>query len=385
MNEKLESKTEMIKLEDALGYYLAEDVYADRDFPPFDRVAMDGIAMRYVEWKAGLRSFEIKGIQAAGTPQMTLEQSKSCIEVMTGAALPKGTDTVIPYEWLRVQGGKAYIGEQDVQLLQNVHKQGKDLRQGEPLLNSRRKIGIGEMAILATVGYDKVKVFSMPKICIVSTGDELVDIDQVPLPHQIRKSNGRMLQTLLRSRNIESDVIHSLDDRLQLAQKFENILKAYDIMIVSGGVSMGKFDFIPEVLAHLGVQKVFHKIKQKPGKPLWFGRKENCLVFGFPGNPVSSLLCGVRYVLPWIERHLSDVEPIAKRAVLTEVIRFNPSMTRFLPVQIIEKEGKCLAQSIRDGGSGDMTVLINADGFLELDAEKSEFGVGDVFDYFGWH
>lgn len=369
--------TALVTLESATNRILAEDVYADRDFPPFNRVAMDGICIQHSYFQQGQRQFEVCGVQAAGSAQLLLEEGKA-LEVMTGASLPHQADTVIRYEDLSIQNGTVTINVDSVKKGQNIHKQGSDHQQGDQILSSGKKIRPTEVAILATVGKAQVNVLKLPKIAIVSTGDELVDIDTAPLPHQIRKSNVHALSALLKKYCIEADLIHLPDNRDKINQTLKHLLNKYDAILMSGAVSKGKFDFIPEALDHLGVEKHFHRVAQRPGKPFWFGTTSSCVVFAFPGNPVSTFACAVRFFDPWLKKSLK-LETENLNAILSKPVHFKPSLTYFMQVKTYMNEGKLMAEPCQGNGSGDLANLSNVNGFLELPADNTTFQEGEVF------
>jgi molybdopterin molybdotransferase len=256
----------------SVGRILKEDIKADRDFPPFDRVSMDGIAIEYSSFRNGQRSFKIEGIQAAGSEQITLQNPENCIEVMTGAVLPNNCDTVIRYEDVELKKGIATIIINAINDGQNIHIKGKDGKAGNVLIKQNTIISAAEIGVLATVGKSTVKVAKQPKVMIVSTGDELVGVDETPLAHQIRRSNVFTLVSFLEKLHIPSETAHLTDDKPMLKEKIKTYLSTYDVLLFSGAVSKGKFDFLPEVFEELGVEKLFHKVAQRPGKPFFYGR-----------------------------------------------------------------------------------------------------------------
>jgi len=370
-------KTEQVSLEFADGKVLAEEIKADRDLPPFDRATMDGIAISFKSFEKGQREFQIEGIQAAGQPQQTLDDEKKCFEIMTGAPLPNGTDSVIPYESIVIEDIIAKLSG-SVEKNQNVHHRGSDANQNDTLLSPGFPILPAEVALLASVGKSEVQIFKNPKAAIISTGDELVEIDQMPLPHQIRKSNSYMLASALKELGCKADLFHLIDNEQEIKGKLKEILNNYELIILSGGVSKGKFDFVPQVLESLGVEKLFHQVSQRPGKPMWFGRTERNIVFALPGNPVSTFMCFHRYVKLWITKSL-DHEIEKQSAVLAENFSFPPSLTYFLQVKIKNENGKLMAYPKTGGGSGDFANLKDVDGFLELPLERSNFLKGESF------
>ena len=370
-----------VVLQDTIGNVLAEDIHCDRDFPPFNRVAMDGIAIQYESYKEGVRKFGIESIQPAGVAQGELLNKKNCIEVMTGASLPKNTDTVIRYEDLNISNSIATITVNDISHYQNVHPQGADSRAGDLILQKGDPISPAEIALLASVGKNKVIVYKKPKIIIVATGDELVDVTQIPLPHQIRSSNSFSLQAAFRRDGFSADTVKISDDTNILEKEIPALLSKYDLMILTGGVSKGKYDYIPAVLEKSGIKKLFHVVAQRPGKPLWFGNSEKNTVFALPGNPVSSFMCYHRYVKPWLSESLGLSNP-KHYGILDSDFTFQPPLTYFLQVSIRNEMGILKASPVQGGGSGDFVNLKEVNGFLELPADKSVFKTGEPYPYF---
>ncbi|HNV28374.1 MAG TPA: molybdopterin molybdotransferase MoeA [Cyclobacteriaceae bacterium] len=381
LSHSIETGLQEISIQEACGRILREEVQADRDFPPFDRVAMDGIAINSEIWKNGIRQFPIESIQAAGQQQVRLSKSDSCVEVMTGAMLPVGTDTVIRYEDLEIKAQVATVLITEIIKGDNIHRQSQDAKRNEALLAPGIKISPAEIALMASVGMKKVSVSSFPKTAIISTGDELIPVDLIPLPYQIRRSNSYALQAALLEAGCVADQFHIPDQPEILETEVRKILEHYQLIIFSGGVSKGKFDFVPQTLERNGIQKRFHQVSQKPGKPLWFGTSSRHVVFALPGNPVSTYMCFYRYIKPWLVRSLGgQIE--RKTAVLTKDFSFKPLLTYFLQVNILNEKGQLLASPKAGGGSGDFANLKDVHGFIELPAESSEFKAGQVFDYY---
>jgi molybdopterin molybdotransferase len=362
----------------SVGRILKEKIVADRDFPPFNRVSMDGIAIDYVSFKNGQRVFKIEGIQAAGSKQITLQNPENCIEVMTGAVLPNHANTVIRYEDVTIKNEIATINIDEINDAQNVHQKGKDGKVGAILIEENKIISAAEIGVLATVGESFVKVAKQPKVMIVSTGDELVGVDEIPLAHQIRRSNVFTLVSLLERVCILSETAHITDDKVVLKSKIENYLKEYDVLLFSGAVSKGKFDFLPEVLDELGVEKLFHTVAQRPGKPFWMGTTKACKVFAFPGNPVSTFVNCLAYFYPWYYKSVG-LEIDEQSAVLAEDVSFKPNLTYFLQVKLENKLGHLVAVPISGNGSGDLASLVKTDAFIQLPGDKVDFKKGEVY------
>ncbi|SMF53013.1 molybdopterin molybdotransferase MoeA [Pseudobacteriovorax antillogorgiicola] len=382
-------KSQLTQIEEMGSHVLREDIFADRSYPPFNRVAMDGIAIAFDQFRAGRRSFIVEGCQKAGSPQLKLQNQANCLEAMTGASLPESCDTVIPYEQIEIRQGVAYLGAAiNVVQGQNIHGKGSDYSTGDRLLSKGRWLRSPEWSILASVGKASVKTSSSPRIAVVSTGDELVPVDQVPEAHQIRMSNSWAIKAALNIHDFDRvEIYHIPDDERGLESRLGDLLLKVDCLILTGGVSRGKFDFVPQVLERLQVDKIFHRIKQKPGKPMWFGTNpEGKLVFGLPGNPVSTLVCLHRYVIPALQEGLGlDSSGKQAFAILAEDVVFKKDLTYFLPVRLRwSRDGIIVAHPIQNNGSGDFAALSASDGFLELPQENEYHKKGEVFPLYLW-
>ncbi len=369
-----------VPIQGAVGKVLAEDVVADRDFPPFDRVTMDGIAICRETFFNGVRTFTIDGAQAAGEVRKRLSES-GAIEVMTGAVLPEGADVVVRYEDIEIVGGRATINKEELEAWENVHRQGSDAEKGQVLLMRGTMISAAEVAILASVGKGSVTVFEFPATAVISSGDELVDIQERPLPHQVRRSNSFAILASMSELGWEGKAFHFRDEKEHLKRSVEEVLRSYDVLIFSGGVSRGKFDFIPDVLEEVGISKHFHQVSQRPGKPFWFGASGNKVVFALPGNPVSTFMCFHRYIRPWFLRSVGTTVGNCT-ATLASDFSFAPALTYFLQVRVQNINGALEASPVVGGGSGDFINLRDVDGFLQLPADRSEFRRGEVFPYY---
>lgn len=371
---------ESISIHDAIGRTLAEDIYADRSMPPFDRVTMDGICIDYDSYESGQRIFSVESIAAAGSPTVTLQDKTRCIEIMTGAPLAVGTDTVIRYEDLK-ELDNAFEIVAPILRGKNVHTKGSDHSKGKVLLSQNKMIKAIDINVLSSVGKSMIKVYRNPKVAVISSGDELVDIEDIPTDYQIRKSNVYMLQSRLSELDIESKTFHFKDNSESIYTEMKAILEDYDVLLMSGGVSKGKFDFIPEVLDRLGFEKLFHRVAQRPGKPFWFGQMGDKKVFAFPGNPVSTLACFHKYFVPWLYK-VRGVEYHPIKVVLANEVAFKPDLDYFAQASISQsQDGRYLATVKHGNGSGDMVSPSSMDGFIELPRGKEVFEVGEVFDF----
>jgi molybdopterin molybdotransferase len=379
---------ESLPLTQCVGGTLRENIYAERDQPPFDRVAMDGMAVDSESLRRGVRRFRIQGVQAAGVPQLRLVGADEAIEVMTGAILPLGSDCVIPVEQLDVADGYASLTAEVVASpFHNVDRRGNHSRQGTLLLEAGTLLRAPEIAVAASAGMARVRVSSQPAIMIVSTGDELIEPGDPIADFQVRRSNAYAVAATLRTRGfgrVGDD--HVPDDEYLMRERLSLHLTTHEVVVLSGGVSMGKFDLVPKVLQQLGVQQVFHKIEQRPGRPMWFGiGAQGQAVFGLPGNPVSTLVCLIRYVIPAIAEAMGTKRAPAERLALAAPVTFQPALTYFLPVAIEHDDwGRPWANPRRTKGSGDFLSLTGTDGFVELPPGPNTYPKGFVATVHRW-
>lgn len=372
---------------DAVGAVLREAVAAERDQPPFDRVAMDGIAISSAAWSRGRREFRVLGVQAAGAAPRPLDDADACLEAMTGAVLPAGADAVIPVERLRVADGVARVVEAvDVIPGLNVHGRGSDARSGDRVLSPGVVLRAPEIAILASAGRPHVDVTRCPSIAVISTGDELVEPGAAIEAWQVRRSNVHGVVAALRSRGYASVTDdHVPDDPATIRARLEAHLAHHDVLVLSGGVSAGKFDHVPKVLDELGVQRVFHKVAQRPGRPLWFGvAPGGRAVFGLPGNPVSTLVCLQRYVLPALALLAGATASRPLSLPLSRDWQGANGLTVFLPVDLtVDERGASVAVPHPTHGSGDFGALAGTAGFVEL-APDRDWRRGDAAPFHPW-
>lgn len=370
--------TDYVPLEKAAGRVLRETVTADRPFPPFDRVTMDGIAIYFDSYERGQRVFGLEDVQAAGMPQMQLANLADCMEVMTGAILPDLTDTVIPYEHLEItehESFKRFTITKDAVKGQNIHRMGADAPAGKVLLGPGIRIGAAEIGVLATVGKSEVLVSRLPKIVLIATGNELVEVNTTPAQHQLRMSNIHSLHASLQQMGIPAEKIHLPDDQQRLEQHIRSLLPETDVLVCSGAVSAGKFDHLPAALHACGMQEIFHKVQQRPGKPLLFGAfPGKPVVFALPGNPVSGFMCFYRYIQPWLKACLQEHAAEQLYAVLEEEVVFNPPLEYYLPVRLTAlPNGRYTAKPVPYNGSGDLSSLLLANAFMALPADQHVF------------
>ncbi len=379
---------ESLPLAQCAGAVLRESIHAERDQPPFDRVAMDGIALESGQVARGIRRLRIEGTQAAGDAPLTLASRDGCIEVMTGTPLPGGCDCVVPIEQLAVKDGEAQLQEPlQVQPWQNVHRRGTDTRRGTLLLSAGTRLGPAEIAIAASAGMARVRVSSQPMLAVISTGNELIEPGEPIEAHQVRRSNAYAIAAALRLHGFQRVADdHIADDEAELTRRLKFHLETHDVLVLSGGVSMGKLDLVPGVLEGLGVRCVFHKVAQRPGKPLWFGiAGTGAAVLALPGNPVSTAVCVSRYVLPALAASQGRTAPVPERVPLAEPFTVNSALSFFLPIVLeTDDSGRCWARPKPTNGSGDFTALAGTDGFVELPPGPKTYPRGSVARLFRW-
>jgi molybdopterin molybdotransferase len=376
-----------VALAESAGAVLREPVHAERDQPPFDRVTMDGIAVAHAEL-ADARELQVRGTQGAGAAALALQVPGDCVEVMTGGVLPAGADTVIPVERIERRGTAALIdNDYRAQAGQFIHRQGSDHVQGQQLLEPGIRIGGPEMAILTIGGRADVAVTRAPRIAVISTGDELVDVGEPIAPYQIRSSNDRAIEVALRARHLPYVARCRLpDDPQVLEREIGRLHRENDLLVLSGGVSMGKYDYVPKILAGIGVNVIFHKVTQHPGLPLWFGvDADGKPVFALPGNPVSSLVCLVRYAIPAILQAMGASPPPVPHIRLAAAVEFPKDLTWFLPVRLgYGVDGSITATARPTNTSGDFVALGGTDGFVELPRGQDHFPAGYAAKFFAW-
>jgi molybdopterin molybdotransferase len=370
------------------GSVLRENVYAERDQPPFDRVAMDGVALLASAAAGGRRRFRVQSVQAAGEAPATLNSSEHCIEIMTGAVLPVGCDCIVPVEQLQREGDfvELAVGVRPVPW-DNVHRRASDRAQGALLLEAGSVLHAPEISVAASAGMARVRVSSQPAIVVVSTGNELVEPGDPIAPHQVRRSNSYAVSAALRERGFQRVADdHIADDVPQLRERLKRHLETHEVMILSGGISMGKFDLVPAALEAIGVRCILRGISQRPGRPMWYGISNNGRsVFALPGNPVSTLVCLSRYVIPALYQAMGMPRTPAERVALAAPLAWNKPLTGFMPVRLSHDDwGRPWAMPCPTNGSGDFGALALTQGFVEIPPGPADFNKGFVCRLYRW-
>jgi molybdopterin molybdotransferase len=389
-----------VELKNSQNYFLFEDIYADRDYPPFNRAAVDGFAVRFSDIDSGLKTFHIAAEIYSGEAFDKVVEAGRCVKIMTGAAVPDGFDVVFKIEHCEVVGEVVAIPEDEVSSGLNISRRGENVQKGEVILSKGTKIDERAVHSLAAVGMNSVPVFSMPRVNIISTGNEIVSIYEKPSDFQIRDSNYYGLLFHLAKLNIQPENYRILkDDNGEILSGISSAPDC-DLLIISGGVSMGDRDFVPEILAELGVERVFHKVSIKPGKPLWFGRlqhkdmRRTTFVFALPGNPLSTLVTYKVFIEPWLYASFQNTGlkryflPLEREKVL------KGDRLEYFPVRIVSKSERVDSpisspvssiDPLRFHGSGDITATAGSDGLAFYSGEKRELYKGDLVEFIPWN
>lgn len=373
-----EPSRETVRLEDALGRVLAVEVTADRDYPPFNRSARDGFAVRASDVANPPARMKIIGQTRAGEPSKFQIQPGETVEIMTGAPGPEGADTVVMWEHSTRDGDDVTL-EKSVPAGKNLIFRGSEAKQGSVVLERGVPLDYPEIALLASTGNASVEVCRKPAVAILSTGDEVVELDVAPEPFQIRNSNAYSLAMQVRRQGGEPRILPIAPDQLDRTRELvEEGLKA-DLLLLSGGVSMGKYDFVEQALRELGAEFFFTQVKIQPGRPLVFGRAGSTPVFGLPGNPISTMVTFevfARIALHRLAGRKSSPLPYLV-ARLGSDFKHKPVLTRFLPSVLQGDYGDATVNPVKWQGSGDLVALARANCFLVATPDRESWKAGE--------
>ena len=392
------AECETLAMADAYGRYLREDILSDRAIPPFDRVMMDGVAVSSEECHGIGTAFEIAGTQAAGKPQLQKVEAQTCFEVMTGAVLPEGCDCVIPVEEISVTGNSVILSPDAVTDSGHfIHKSGSDASKGQVLVAAHSKLHAAELAIAASVGEIELQVSRLPKITVLTSGDEVVDPSTTPLDYQIRRSHPTAVITTLEMAKLgKCDHVHLPDDLEETKAALVEALENSDFLILTGGVSKGKFDYIAPALTELMGEPLFHGVRQKPGKPfgLWASnqqknqsqqnqqnqqiQQQSVVAFALPGNPVSVMASLARYVIPALKYHLNTEDSVERRT-LAEDFAWRAPIAGLAPCQT-DNSGAVIAKVMNN--SGDYLSMSNSNGFVYFSKPKTGYEAGELLEFY---
>ncbi len=401
------SRATRVPLADALGLVLAEDAVCDLDSPPFDKALMDGFAIRVSDLSEGRATLHVIDEVMAGQVSQLAVGPGEAIRIMTGAPVPQGADAVVPVEHTRQETGAAAKDEVIIESPamtagKNIFRRGESTRQGDRVVPAGRQLRAQEIGALAELGKAVIAVFARPTVAVLATGDELVSIGNVPGPGQIRNSNEAMLVAQLRQMGaVPQRLGVARDDRQDLREKIGQGL-ACDLLLLSGGVSAGKLDLVPSVLAEMGVRQVFHKVRVKPGQPIWFGvldgvvngeiagktgsEAARCHVFGLPGNPVSSMVCCELFVRTAIRR-LVGIEPALTAPLRGRLTRdhFNGgNRPTYHPARWELSDAGGTVEPVKWTGSADLSATVEANAMVLFAEGDRQYRAGEMVDVFLW-
>lgn len=373
-------------LEALPGHRLAEELLSDVNSPPFDKAMMDGYAIQAADIEAGRRTLDVVGEITAGRHFSGIVQSGQAVQIMTGAPNPQGADAVVMVEQTARTGEQVEI-QAEVKAGQNILKLGTAMKAGQAIMKPNHRIRPEDIGLLAEAGVTQAQVTPRPSLSVIATGDELVPVATRPGISQIRNSNGPMLVALAQPFcQTVSDLGIGPDSEQALSKVVEQGLKS-DVLVLSGGVSAGVADLVPGVLKAAGVRPVFHKVKIKPGKPIWFGVWERSagrktLVFGLPGNPVSSMVCFNVFVRPALLR-LAGREPqsFQRHGKLLRDHQQRTGRTTYWPVQIKATETGFSLDPLDWKGSADLVTLTYANGFAIFPGERGLFSKDETLSF----
>jgi molybdopterin molybdotransferase len=378
-----EMGTERVDIASSLGRVIAEDVYSKRNNPPWDNSAMDGYAVRYEDIKGATREnpSALKVIEdlPAGYVAKSPVNRGEAIRIMTGAPIPKGADTVVMVEDTEKEGERVRVFR-ETPLGENIRRAGEDIKSGELVVPKGTPIRPAEVGIMATCGRAFVSVYQRPRVAVVSTGDELVDVDEDVTEGKIVTSNSYTLSSMAAECGANAFQLGiAKDTREALKEKLLQAINA-DVIVTSGGVSVGDFDFVKDVLRELGSEMKFWKVAMKPGKPLAFGTIGGKPAFGLPGNPVSCMVCFEQFVRPSLLKmmgHERIYRPVIQ-AVLKEDIKKKPGRKHFIRSSVRFEDGRYTVTTTGDQGSGILKSMVAANGLLIFPEELSTLRAGDT-------
>jgi len=369
---------ESVALDAAQGRVLATAVSADRDYPPFDRSARDGFAVRAADVANPPARLRLIGETRAGEPSRFMVNGGEAVEIMTGAPGPAGADSVVMVEYSR-RDGEFVVLERGVPAGRNLIPKGSEIAAGSVILQPGAALDYPEIALLASVGCAEVQVYRRPRVAILSTGDEVVDITATPKPFQIRNSNALSLAAQVSRRGGEPRILPiAPDDKTRTRELIEDGLRD-DILLLSGGVSAGKYDYVEHALADLGAEFHFTAVAIQPGKPLVFGTCQGKPVFGLPGNPISTMVTFevfARISLDLLAGRGGSPLPFVYARLGSE-FRHKPVLTRFLPAALVGDYGEAVVHPVKWQGSGDMASFARANCYLVAPAGRESWSAGD--------
>lgn len=368
------------------GFAIAEDIFADRDIPPFHRATMDGYAV-WLEEGNHPKKFSVVGeLYAGDNPNNLSNFSKNdCIKIMTGAPLPQSFNSVIKVEDVNANEKEIEVKIDNLSPWMNIAKKGEDSLKGNLLVAKNSRITTSVISVATSCGTTNVKIYSPPKISILTTGNEVVPPTTIPLPQQIRNTNLYTLKAMLSENKLEPEkCLHTSDSPEDIKKAVDELLSVSDILLITGGVSAGDKDFIPQVLEHYGVEKLFHKVKIRPGKPIWFGKKGKQLVFGLPGNPVSCRVIFKVFVEPCIQKMMGLAPKEKFYLPLSDTKTKKHDLKEFFGANLLTVDRQTYLAPIKSNGSGDFIHLIHTSGLGIIEESQKSLNKNDFVEYIPW-
>jgi molybdopterin molybdotransferase len=367
-----------LPLQESAGLILAEDVHASMDIPAFPQSSMDGYAFSFEGWKKH-KKLKIAGEVAAGSSETFTLAPENTVRIFTGAAVPTGADTVIMQEKIKTVNGELIIEDETLQLGNSVRSKGSEIKAGELALGKESILSPASIGFLAGIGITEVKVYPNPSIAIIITGNELQQPGQSLQHGQVYESNSFALKAVLQQLHINDiKFLYAIDKPEVVTGTLKEALEQSDVVLLTGGISVGDYDFVLQAANECGVEKLFHKVKQRPGKPLYFGKKENKLVFGLPGNPSSVLTCFYQYMIPALEK-------LSKRKIglktikvpLAKAFQKNTGLTHFLKGFYNDKT----ADPLDAQESYRLSSFAKANCLIQVDEDTTTLNEGDLVVY----
>ena len=368
-----------LPVHETLNYVCAEDLYSRMDMPPFDKSSMDGYAFK---WAEGQTEYIYDGIIPAGEPSDAPLEEGHCVAIMTGAPLPFGADTVVPVEITKKSDSKVLF-EFIPKKCANVSYKSEDIKKDSLILKKGSRIRTQDIALIVASGFSTVKIYEFPEVAILNTGSEIIEPGQ-PLKYgQIYNSNGTMLSVMAQNIGINAEYLGIAADNEKSLSTMLSIGLKSDILLISGGVSMGEFDLVPKVLLSLGVKQIFHKVGIKPGKPVFFGRTDKCLVFGLPGNPLSNFVGFELFVKTAVRKMTgaTEVLPLFSEGTIKGQFSHKGDRINFYPAIYTIENGQAFVYPVHSNGSADITSLSKANCFLIGEIGKKEYIAGDTIKF----
>ncbi|MDF2158318.1 molybdopterin molybdotransferase MoeA [Algoriphagus sp. CAU 1675] len=379
-SQKFPTVEERLSLIQARGRFLSEPIFSPMDVPSFDNSAMDGYAF---SWSEGINSLELVGEVPAGKSSDLILKSGQAVRIFTGAPIPKGSDTVVQQEKVRKEGDKVFFDPADSNLGMHVRKKGAQCQNGDLIAQKGSLLTPGMISLLASVGVTEVQVYATPKVALLITGDEIQEIGTNLSHGHIYNANGPALTAWLSDMGVKDiRTIKVNDEKSEVIDSVKKALEWADLILITGGISVGDYDFVKQALSENRVKELFYKVSQRPGKPLFAGRTSSQMVFALPGNPASVLSCFMNYVKPWIRGQMGysntwenwELLPMAQSHV--SKVR----LTVFLKSKI--RNGK--VEVLTGQESFNLFAFGEADGFAEIPMGSEEIGSGDLVKFYKW-